>query len=136
MAVHTQLLAVDSPPVWHVCACKWNAHSTCLQLCLVKPASLWLQIRLDRRHCSLHPDSRIAPVTTLPIGRSRSREEEAGEKGGGGGVDSAGAVNHGSCSSRAPFAGSWNMGERKERFQLEMNLLFKMRENAQIPRYI
>lgn len=32
-------------------------------------------IRLDRRHSSLHPDNRIAPVTTLVIGQTESGDE-------------------------------------------------------------
>lgn len=35
-----------------------------------------LQNRLGRRHSSLHPDHRIAPVTALGIGQTRSRGKE------------------------------------------------------------
>lgn len=45
------------------------------RFCLVK---IQLAFRLDRRHSSLHPDNRNAPVTTLTIGQRWSRENNKG----------------------------------------------------------
>lgn len=48
------------------------------RFCLV---GLGSPLRLDRRHCSLHPDHRTAPVTTLAIGRGRPRDRLGGGAG-------------------------------------------------------
>lgn len=52
---------------------------TCVQL-LFGHIQLYsgVQNRVDRRHSSLHPDNRIAPVTTVPIGRRPSRGGKEG----------------------------------------------------------
>ena len=70
-------LAVNTPPGSHtVLQCvffKSSVQTTCVRLLFGQiQLCSGLQNRLDRRHSSLHPDNRIAPVTTLLIGRRRS----------------------------------------------------------------
>lgn len=77
-------LAAHTRPASHmtvlcVCSEKLMFKLPVIRFCLVKLGSaLASKNRLDRRHSSLHPDNRIAPVTTLSIGRSRHVGEKTG----------------------------------------------------------